>query len=107
MKYASKKVELSFICERAPAKLLPKMHRRTRWSRSVSDYDSKSISRASIERRVYVCDYPSQSPREVVARTTAHRRFVCPHHFWSFGRSDQAKADPGPLQPGMCGMHEP
>src|ERR1700738_3349656 len=51
MKYASKKVELSFICERAPAKLLPKMHRRTRWSRSVSDYDSKSISRASIERR--------------------------------------------------------
>src|SRR6266850_4502917 len=51
MKCALKKMGLSFICERAPAKLLPKMHRRTRWSRSVSDYDSKSISRAPIERR--------------------------------------------------------
>src|SRR5713101_311649 len=107
MKYASKKVELSFICERAPAKLLPKMHRRARWSRSVSDYDSKSISRASIERR-FMSAIIQASPLEKLSQEhTAHRRFVCPHHFWSFGRSDQAKADPGPLQPGMCGMHEP
>src|ERR1700685_3766218 len=52
MKCASKKVGLSFICERAPAKLQPKMHRRTRWSRFVSRFDPKSISRASIERTV-------------------------------------------------------
>src|SRR5579863_9069867 len=51
MKCASKKVELSFICERAPARSRPTMHSRTRWSRSVSDKDSKSISRASIGRR--------------------------------------------------------
>src|SRR3984893_15369344 len=51
MKCASKKMELSFICERAPAKLQPKMRSRTRWSRLVSGYDSKSISEASIERR--------------------------------------------------------
>src|SRR5246500_4269872 len=51
MKYASKKVELSFVCERAPASSRPTMQSRTRWSRSVSDKDSKSISRASIERR--------------------------------------------------------
>src|ERR1700676_4185253 len=50
MKCASKKVGLSFICERAPAELQPKMHRRTRWSRFVSRFDSKSISRASIKR---------------------------------------------------------
>src|ERR1700732_4258228 len=50
MKCASKKVGLSFICERPPAELKPKMHRRTRWSRFVSRFDSKSISRASIKR---------------------------------------------------------
>src|SRR5580693_740053 len=100
MKCDSKKVELSFICERAPATLQPTMHRGTRGSRSVSDYDSKAISRASIEKH-YVCDYPSQPPREVIARTTAHRRFVRPGYFWSFGRSDEPQADPGPLQPGM------
>src|SRR5580704_9571175 len=95
MKCASKKVGLSFICERAPPKLQPKMHRRTRWSRFVSHFDSKSISRASIKTTLYVCDYPSQPLREVVARTTAHRRFVRPGHFWSFGRSDEPQADPG------------
>src|ERR1700680_1415461 len=57
--------------------------------------------------KTYVCDYPSQSPREVVARTVANRRFVCPGYFWGFGRSDQAEADPGPLQPVVCGLHEP
>src|SRR3977135_1035016 len=51
MKCASKKVELSFICERAPAKLQPKMHRSNRRSRLVFDYASKSIPKASIERR--------------------------------------------------------
>src|SRR5260370_40958602 len=51
MKCASKKVELSFICERAPAKLQPTMHRRTRWSRSISDYNAKRIWREFIERR--------------------------------------------------------
>src|ERR1700692_3732882 len=102
MKCASKKVGLSFICERAAAKLQPTMHRGPRGSRSVSDYDSKSISRASIGReKHYVCDYPSQPPREVIARTTAHWRFVCPGYFWSLGRSDEAEADPGPLQLGM------
>jgi glucose-6-phosphate 1-dehydrogenase len=51
MKCASNKAELSFICERAPAQLQPKMHRRTRRSRLVSAYDSRSISvsKASIE----------------------------------------------------------
>src|SRR6266446_10689347 len=55
MKCVSKKVGLWFKCERATARLQPTMYRRTRWSRSVSDCDSKSksksISRASIERR--------------------------------------------------------
>src|SRR5258706_8275407 len=85
------------------------MHRRAHRSKSASDYDSKSISRASIENRekIHVCDYSSQSTREVVARTVANRRFVRPDHLWSFRGSDQAKADPGPLQPGMCGLHEP
>src|SRR5260370_39581101 len=69
MKYASKKVELSFICERPPAKLLPKMHRRTRWSRSVSDYDSKSISRASIERR-FMSAIIQASPLEKLSQET-------------------------------------
>src|ERR1700693_5290986 len=51
MKCASKKAELSFICERAPAQLQPKMHRRTRRSRLVSAYDSRliSVSKGSIE----------------------------------------------------------
>src|SRR5260370_40262636 len=51
MKCASKKVGLSFICERAPARLQPTMPRRSRSSRSVSGYDSQSISTsgASIE----------------------------------------------------------
>src|SRR3984893_14731161 len=69
MKYASKKVELSFICERAPAKLLPKMHRRTRWSSSVPDYDSKSISRASIERR-FMSAIIQASPLEKLSQET-------------------------------------
>src|SRR5437667_11437810 len=78
MKFASKKVGLSFICERAPAKLQPRMHRRTRQIRLVSGYDSKSISEPSIERS-YVRDYPNQPPREVVARTTASRRCSAVH----------------------------
>src|ERR1700730_14362661 len=98
MKCASKKVELSFKCERAPAKLQPKMHRRTRWSsqfRLRFEIHIESIYR----EKIYVCDHPSQSPREVVASTTAHRRFMCPGHFWSLGRPDGKEADPGPLQP--------
>src|ERR1700686_336760 len=51
MRCASKKVGLSFICERAPATLRPRTNRKTRWSSSVANYDSKSISRSSIERR--------------------------------------------------------
>src|SRR6202162_1793967 len=50
MKCASKKVGLSFTCEKAPAKLQPTMHSRTRWLRFVSSFDSKSISRASLKR---------------------------------------------------------
>jgi len=69
---------LSFRCERAPAKLQPRMHRRTRQIRLVSGYDSKSISEPSIERS-YVRDYPNQPPREVVARTTASRRCNAVH----------------------------
>src|SRR3989454_9158972 len=78
MKFASKKVGLSFRCERAPAKLQPRMHRRTRQIRLVSGYDSKSISEPSIERS-YVRDYPNQPPREVVARTNASRRCNAVH----------------------------
>src|SRR6202162_3028626 len=51
MKCALKKVGLSFICERAPATLRPRTNRKTRWSSSVANYDSKSISRSPIERR--------------------------------------------------------
>src|SRR6266403_502701 len=101
MKYASKKAALSFICERAPAKVSPKMPRRARRARLAFDCDSKSILRVSIREKTHVSDYPSQSRREISARTTDHRRFVRPGHFWSFGRSDEAEADPGPLQPGM------
>src|SRR6267154_4486379 len=108
MKCASRKVEWSSVCERTAAKPQPKMHGRTSRSRLLFRLRFEIVSRASIENREdYVCDYPSQSPREVVARTTAYRRLVRPGDFWSFGRSDQAKANPGPLQPGMCGLHEP
>ena len=55
--------------------------------------------REHLERYDYVCNYPGQSPREVIARTTANRRFMCPDYFWRLGRSDKAKADAGPLQP--------
>src|SRR6266478_7973228 len=52
MKCASKKVGSSFKCESTPAKRQPRMHSRTRWSRSGSYYyASNSISRASVERR--------------------------------------------------------
>src|SRR5579863_2341534 len=73
MKCASKGVGLSFICEKAPAKQ-PTMHRGTRGSRSVSDYDSKSIPipRVSIERNL-MCAILQASPlEEVVARTTGN-----------------------------------
>src|SRR6202162_2603067 len=52
MKCASKKVGLSFTCEKAPAKLQPTMHSRTRWLRFVSSFDSKSISRASLKKQL-------------------------------------------------------
>src|ERR1700724_3835703 len=52
MKYASKKVELSFICERAPAKVRPKMPRRARRRRPISGYDSKSILTASAREKL-------------------------------------------------------
>jgi serine/threonine-protein kinase RsbW len=40
---------------KSTAKLQPTMHRKTRWSRSVSDCDSKSISRASAEK-IHACN---------------------------------------------------
>src|SRR6266478_6036174 len=93
MKCALKKVELSFICERAPAKLQATLQTGVRGSRSVSDFDSKAILRASTREKLYVCHHPSQPPRKVVSRTTANRGFVCPGYFWSFGRSDETQAD--------------
>jgi hypothetical protein len=39
--------------------------------------------------------------REGVARTTANRRFLCLDYLRRLGRSDETKADPGPLQPRM------
>jgi NADPH-dependent glutamate synthase beta subunit-like oxidoreductase len=61
----------------------------------------ESDIRASTREKHYVCDYPSQSRREVVATTAAPRRFLRTGYFWSFGRSDEAEADPRSLQPGM------
>src|ERR1700733_542434 len=97
MKCASKKVGLSFICERAPAKLQPKMHRRTRWSRFVSFRFEIHIE-SIYKKNTYVCDYPSQPLREVVARTTAHRRFVRPDYFWSFGRGGAPQSIPSAIR---------
>src|SRR6266568_1249004 len=48
MKCASKKVELWFICERGPATIQPRMHRRTRQSSLVSGYDSNSYPQLRI-----------------------------------------------------------
>src|SRR5580700_8664699 len=100
MKCASKKVELSFVCERAPACSRPTMHSRTRRSRSVSDKDSKSISRASIEKR-FMSAIIQASPVERLSQEPLPTGDSCASHFWGVGRFDEAEADPGPLQPGM------
>jgi hypothetical protein len=42
------------------------------------------------------------SPVEKLAQEPLPTGDSCvPGHFWSFGRSDEAEADPGPLQLGM------
>jgi hypothetical protein len=49
------------------------MHRGTRWSRSVSDYDSKSIPipRASIERNLMCAKKLSQEPLATIQQKEA------------------------------------
>src|ERR1700681_1372734 len=91
MKCASKRVGLSFICEKAPAKQ-PTMHRGTRGSRSVSDYDSKSIPipRASIERNL-MCAILQASPLEKLSQeplATIQQKDACIFLIWVSSKAE-------------------
>src|ERR1700686_5846695 len=91
MKCASKKAGLPFICEKPPAKQ-PTMHRGTRGSRSVSDYDSKSIPipRASIARNL-MCAILQASPLEEVSQeplATIQQKDACIFLVWVSSKAE-------------------